>query len=93
MMIATIKRNWQEIKRVMVLSQTTQYNWVIYSQCISNGLSNNVLTKEGCGTFIYFVEHLPEYARVSNEYLKFTKMPQEQIDFISENREFLLTIK
>jgi hypothetical protein len=93
-MIATIKRNWAEIKRLMELSQSTEYGWEKYSQCISNGLSNNVLTKKGCGTFIFFVEHLPEYAKLTNEYLKFAKnMNQEQIDFISENRDFLLTIK
>ena len=92
-MIATIKRNWAEIKRVMILSKTTQYDWLRYSQCISNGFSNNVLTKSGCGTYIHFVEQLPNYARLSNDYLKFAKnMTQEQIDFISENRDFLLTI-
>ena len=93
-MIPTIKRNWEEIKRMMTLSQHTEYGWLKYSQCISNGLSNSVLTTKGCGTFIHFVENLPDYAKLSNEYLKFAKkMTDEQIDFISKNRDFLITIK
>ena len=94
MMIRTIKKNWEEIKRVMILSQSTPYGWVKYSQIISNGLSNNVLTTAGCGKYIFFVEHLPEYATLSDEFLKFAKlMDDELIKFINENRTFLLTIK
>ena len=93
-MIATIKRNWKEIKRLMVLSQKSHYDWFTYSQKISNGLSNNLLTKRGCGNVIFFVERLNQYALLPNEYLKFAKnMSDEEIDFISENRDFLKTIK
>lgn len=93
-MINVVKINWKEIQRVMILSQSTQYNWFDYARKISNGLSNNVLTKKGCGDVIWFVEHLPEYATTSNEYLKFANnMNDEQIKFIDENREFLLTIR
>ena len=61
-MIATIKRNWKEIKRLMILSQKSHYDWFTYSQKISNGLSNNLLTKRGCGNVIFFVERLNQYA-------------------------------
>lgn len=93
-MIATIKRNWKEIKRLMVLSQKSHYDWFTYSQRISNGLSNNVLTKKGCGNVIFFVERLNQYALLPNEYLKVAKnMSDEEIDFIDNNRTFLKTIK
>jgi len=93
-MIAIIKRNWSEIKRVMELSQKTKYSWFEYSRQISNGLSNNVLTKSGNGSIIFFVEHLPEYAMMSNDYLKIAKnLTNDQILFIDNNREFLHTIK
>lgn len=93
-MIRIVKRNWEEIQRVMLLSQRTKYSWFEYAQKITNGLSNNSVTKRGCGDVIWFVERLNEYATLPNEYLKFAKnMTDEQIDFISENRNFLLTIK
>lgn len=91
--IPTIKSNWRNIQRVMLLSQESELNWVQYSQRISNGLSNNALTKQGCGNFIWFVERLPEYAKLSDEYLTFAKkLPNDQIDFIRDNRDFLLNI-
>lgn len=93
-MIATIKRNWTEIKRQMILSQKSHYDWFTYSQKISNGLSNNVLIKRGCGDVIFFVERLNQYALLPNEYLKHAKkMSDEQIDFIDNNRDFLKMIK
>ena len=93
-MINTIKRNWSEIQRCMILSQKTKYNWLEYSAKISNGLSNNALTKIGCGDIIWFVERLNEYALLPDNYLLFAKkMTQEQVDFINDNREFLITIK
>ena len=93
MNINTIKRNWKEIQRSMILSQKTKYNWLEYSRKITNGLSNSVLTKEGCGEIIWFVERLNEYAKLPDNYLKYAKnMSEEQIEFISNNREFLKQI-
>ena len=89
-MIATVVKNWEEIKRVMILSQTSEYNWLEYSQKITNGLSNNVLTKRGCGDVIWFVERLNEYSHLPSEYLSVAKkMTEEQIQFIEKHREFL----
>ena len=93
-MIAIVKRNWTEIKRVMELSQKTDYSWIEYAQKITNGLSNNALTTPGCGDVIWFVERLPQYANLSNEYLKYAKnMSDDQIDFIDKNRDFLKNIR
>ena len=93
-MVQKIKKNWHEIKKMMQISQTTDLCWVDYSQRINNGLSNNILTKNGCGGIILFVERLPEYAKLSNEYLKYaSKLDDSQILFINENRDFLLSIK
>lgn len=78
----------------MLLSQKTQYGWFIYSRKISNGLSNNALTKESCGDVVWFVERLNEYARLSDEYLRHaSNMNDDQISFIRKNRDFLLTIE
>ena len=93
-MIETVKRNWGEIKRAMELSQKSDYTWMEYARKITNGLSNNVLTKRGCGDVIWFVERLNQYALLSNEYLKYAKnMSDEQIDFIDKNRNFLKNIR
>lgn len=93
MKIQVIKQNWINIKRVMLLSQQTELNWLQYSQRINNGLSNNAQTKKGCGDFIWFVEKLPEYAKLSDQYLIFAvKLDKEQISFIKDNRDFLLQI-
>lgn len=93
LIIPTIKRNWCNIQRVMLLSQKSELNWVQYSQRISNGLSNNILTKQGCEDFSWFVQRLPDYAKLSDEYLTFAKkLPNDQIDFIRDNRDFLLNI-
>lgn len=93
-MINVVKRNWKEISRLMILSQKSHYDWFNYSQKISNGLSNNTLTKRGCGEVIFFVERLNQYALLPNEYLKFAKnMSYEEIVFIDNNRNFLKTIK
>jgi len=93
MMIKTIRRNWKGIKKAMLDSQNTIYNWVDYSRKIKNGLSNSVLKTQGCGTYIFFVEKMPEYSRVSDEYLKAVGyLSNEQITFITENREFLKKI-
>lgn len=92
-MITTVKRNWKEIKRVMLLSQQSHYSWLEYSQKISNGLSNNILTKRGNGDITFFVERLNQYALLSRDYLKIAKnMSDEQLDFIDNNRNFLKTI-
>ena len=92
--MATVNRNWVEIKRVMELSQKTDYSWLEYSQKITNGLSNNALTKRGCGDVIWFVERLNKYANMSNEYLMYAKkMSAEQIDFINKNKDFLKNIR
>lgn len=92
-MISTVKKNWPEIKRAMELSQTTNYTWFEYSQKINNGLSNAALTKRGCGDVIFFVQRMNEYAKLSNEYLKYAKkMSDEQINFIQKNNEFLKKI-
>lgn len=93
-MITVVKRNWKEIKRLMLLSQQSHYSWLEYSQKISNGLSNNVLTKKGSGDIIFFIERLNQYALLSRDYLKIAKnMSDEQLDFIASNRDFLKTIK
>lgn len=92
-MIATVSRNWEEIKRVMILSQDSIYNWLEYSQKISNGISNNALTKKGCGDVVWFVERLNEYSHLPNNYLRICKkMTVEQIKFIEKHRDFLNTI-
>jgi len=78
----------------MLLSQDTELGWFLYSRKISNGLSNNASTKPGCGDVIFFVERLNEYARLSDDFLKIAKkMGDDEISFIRNNRDFLLTIK
>ena len=90
----TVNRNWAEIKRAMALSLLTKKGWVWYSQHICNGLSNHVLTTSNNGQLIYFVEHLPYYAKIeSDNYLRVScGLADEQIEFIKANREFLKTI-
>ncbi len=90
----TIKRNWQEIKRMMLLSVSSKLGWVWYSSHIANGLSNHVMTSPSTGQLQYFVEKMPYYANIKDEkYLKFgCNLSDEQIDFIKNNRKFLNTI-
>jgi len=90
----TINRNWKEIKRQMTLSLSTDMGWVKYSQIISSGLSNHVLTTSDTGQIQYFVEKLPYYARITSEELKYgCRLSDEQIIFIRTNEDFLKTIK
>ena len=93
-MINVVKRNWKEIQRLMLISVDMDVTWLDYSSKYFTGLSNNYLTKSGCGDGIYFVQNLAEYAKLDYTYLKFAKkMSDEQITFINDNRDFLLTIK
>jgi len=92
-MINVVKRNWKEIQRLMLISLSKGMTWKEYSSRYSTGLSNSYLTKKGCGDGIWFVQHLAEYARLDNTYLKYAKkMDEDKIKFINDNRVFLLTI-
>ena len=93
-MIAVVKRNWKEIQRLMLISVERDMTWLDYSRKYFTGLSNTYLTTKGCGDGIWFVQHLAEYALLSNEYLKYAKnMSDEQIAFIEKNRDFLKNIR
>ena len=93
--IAVITRNWESIKDSMIRSNTTRLGWVLYSRTISNGLSNNQFNKKGSGAIMSFVELLPAmalYADVNIMRIAYN-LTDDQVNFISANREFLLSIK
>lgn len=92
-MVNIVKRNWKEIQRLMLISVEKGMTWKEYSSKYFTGLSNNYLTKRGCGDGIWFVQHLAEYARLDDIYLKYAKkMSEDEIRFINDNRAFLLTV-
>ena len=78
----------------MQLSGTTNLGWIKYSQSILNGLPHKHNAKRGNGPLIYFIEKLPYYAKLENNYLKIAcLLTDEEINFISEHRSFLKTIQ